>query len=325
MTITKPSFPTLTPTQLQEGFDKLKGTVEQVRQANGKLSMSKLAKEVNKSDDPTMHAALEVFQDAYTVEKQVRVSSGGCGGSYTTTSDVVKNKLDSAEVKSVLGMLTAAKRRVGKLDANADGKIDIKEAQAANKMGGLSGDLVKAALKQTVGEFITALRSWTNQLFQVHGDISERQDIDKTIKDLTAHHCKHKNGAKAISWALRELATRGKFESWDANAMLNHAEAGKADANPLLAHLERTYGNRRDNRLPKGHLDNKEVRDLLNTDDLDGFVKQMRTLVDERLGMSYLDYLKGNDLDGVEQLNDPDFKDRVAWSLNRTDRVDASC
>ena len=311
MPIEKPSFPTLTPTQLQEGFDRLKGEVEDVRQKNGRLDVKKLAKKVAGNKDVAMQAAFDAIKDEFVTTERVRVSSGGCGGSYMTTRTGTPKKLDSDEVQTVLNALVRAKSRVGDLDKDGNQRIDSNEAQAAKKMRGFSGNLVKAAVHGSLKAYQRELQNWSNQLRRTAYTVDERVSVEDSITEVTGYHCQYQNGARAVAWALRELATRKNADidvTYTAKDMLKNAEKGDKsnDANPLTRYF--TYSDRDSHSLRKGHLNNAEVRDLLNTKDLGAFEKKMKRQVAKNTGASYAEYLQGAGLPGADQLDDPDFK-----------------
>ncbi len=83
--------------------------------------------------------------------------------------------------------------------------------------------------------------------------------------------------------------------------LLTNAERGPQKQNPLLVHFADSWD--RASMFESGHLDNKEVRDLLNVRDLEGFASKMEEAVEKRLGMKYQDWVEGKELIGRDDLD----------------------
>jgi len=304
MPITKPTYPGVSTAQLKEGFSKLKETMEQVQQRNGKVDMKALKREVDALDDPTVKAAYETIKDEYTTETRRRVSSG-CGSSYRTTRTAPK-QLKGDQVQSVFNALVQAKSKTTRLDKDKNAVIDAAEADKVPNLRGFSGQMVRAAINGNLTDYKAAMEDWDAHLSDVADLTYERQSAASDINELSDYHCKFKNGANAVKWALRDVATREDHQDvghYDTiSSLLTNAERGPQTKNPLLVYFGDDWD--RDALLEEGHLDNKEVRDLLNVRDLEGFAGKMEAAVEKRLGMSYDDWVEGEDLVGREDLDD---------------------
>jgi len=303
MPITKPRYPGVSTTQLKEGFDKLKETMEQVQQRNGKVDMGVLKREVDATGDPSLKAAFETIKDEFTTETSRRVNTG-CGSSTRTTRTPPK-QLKSDQVKSVFDALVQAKSKATQLDKDKNNVIDEAEAEKIPNLRGFSGQLVRAAVNGELADYRSALEEWDAHLDEVSYLTADRTEADSDINSLCDYHCRYKNGANAIKWALRDILTRddklGESHHDTIEDLLTHAERGPQTKNPLVVHFADSWD--RDDMLGRGHLSNTEVRDLLNVTDLEAFASKMEEAVEKRIGMPYDDWVEGKDLIGRDDLD----------------------
>lgn len=296
-TVKKPAFQ-VTPQKLQQALEDVEKDVQDVRTASGSLSMNKLS---NAVDGPVGRSTINVLNDAFTHEVQHRAS--GCNRAYTSTE--APERLEKKDVDKVFDALLKAKARVGAIDKNGDGAISLEEAKAVSARGGLAGKILKAAVAGEVERYEHDVQRWVYSLNSVSVSIKERVESDKEIRSVTTFHAKSSLGADALAWAFRDLTTDpdGGLRHVDMDRVLTQGEGSEM---PLVV-LARGYAAR----ASKGHLDDGEVKALLATDDLQGFIDSSRARVEARLGGDFFDwYLKGQDLPNADQLNDPDYK---AW------------
>ncbi|MFH1812477.1 MAG: hypothetical protein ABIJ09_27340 [Pseudomonadota bacterium] len=296
--IKKPAFQ-VTPQKLEKALEGFEKDLQEVKTTGGTVSMNKLA---NAVDGPVEHSAYNTLVDEFTHDVQHRAS--GCSGAYTSTE--TPERLGKGDVDKVFDALLKAKAKTGKIDKNNDGVISLDEAKAVSSRGGLAGKLLKASVGSEVERYEHDLQRWVYSLNSVTVSIKQRVEADDEIRSVTGFHAKSKLGAEALAWAFRDLTT-------DPDSGLSHVDMdrvltqGEGSEMPLVV-LARGYAAR----ASKGHLDNDEIKALLATDDLQGYVDTTRTKVEARLGGDFFDsYLKGTDLPNSDQLNDPDYK---AWA-----------
>lgn len=295
--IKKPTF-SVKPQKLEQAIEGVEKDLEKVKTRNGTVSMNRLSNEVSGRVGAN---TVNTLADEFTHE--VRHRASGCSGAYTSTE--APERLSKKEVDSVFNALLKAKSKVGKIDKNNDGEISMSEAKAVTARGGLAGKILKGAVEGEVDRYEHDVQRWLYEVNRVSISINDRVGSDGEIKSITKFHAKSKLGAKALAWAFRDMTTDpdAGLQNVDMDRVLSQGEGSES---PLVV-LARGYSAR----ASKGHLDNDEIKTLLATDDLQGFVDDTRAKVEDRLGGDFFEfYLKGQDLPNTDDLNDPDFK---AW------------
>lgn len=306
--IKKPAFPNLQPAQVNRSLDKLADTVKASQAADGSVDVKALEAKVEASGDPALRQGLESIKDAFQRTEMRPVTSGcggtvssGCGGSPATRAVKVDPKsLDSGEVQNVMSALLAAKAEVRSLDSNGDSRIDRAEANRAKDLSGLAGELAEAAVGGATAGFAAELKQWNEALSGVARSVDQRRSLDERIVGKAREHAASETGAEAITWAYRDLATQpAGVDIWDMEKRLDDAETSFLRYIPFFGGAA----------TGAGHLSDTEVKRMLGTDDLAGYAARKQAAVEARVGGDYAGhYLAGKDLDGVDQLNDPDFR-----------------
>lgn len=307
--IVKPEAPATR--EVEKDLDRLALIISRMKKPDGSLDVAKLRKEVAGTRDPDLANALEAiverFQRTETRPAPAATYTSSCGGGSTyasscggtpssSTVEVDPKTLERGEVAQVLADLRKAREGVGDLDRDRDGKLSKTEIDATPGRGGLSSELIQAALQ----DYGRELESWGRALAAVASSLDARTSLDEKILAAASHHAATPQGAAAIAAAYRDLITQGG-QLPDLEATLAKAEGGCFAR--LLGNLG-LFGH------PKaGHLDDAEVRKLLDTQDLRQFAADRYASIKARTGGEYQKhFLKGKDLKGAGQLEDPDFK-----------------
>ncbi|MFH1809319.1 MAG: hypothetical protein ABIJ09_11280 [Pseudomonadota bacterium] len=298
--IRKPDMPAVVPRDLDKTLDRLGDAIKTARSADGSVDVEKLEHAVEATGDRALDRSLEAIKDSFARTEERSVPAGCSGGTSTRSVQVDPKKLDSGEVQNVMSALLAAKQEVRALDKNGDGRLDRKEAEASDRLQGLSGKLADAAVDGSLESFRTEMSAWNDALSKVSRDIDGRKNLDVNITRKASQHAATMTGAEAITWAYRDLASQpAGVDIWDMDERLKNAETHFLRHIPLFSRL--VTGDQ--------HLSDREVGKLLGTDDLAGFAARKKAEIEARLGGEYQGhYLAGKDLPGVEQLGDPDFK-----------------
>jgi len=296
--IKKPAFPNPSTASVASSLKSLEKAVQTNKSADGSVNVKALEQSIS---DTTVERGVDSIKDAYrrTEMRQVR---DGCSGTLVTREVRVAPKtLDAGEVNSVLAAITAAKSKVGGLDTNHDGKIQGWEAKGAAALSGLSGKLAEGALSGTLTGYRLELRAWNEALNEIADSVDGRKSFDNSLKNVAEHHADSAEGAEAITWAYRDLATQGKSaDIWDLRETLEDAETSFLRYIPFFG---------RNVKKKQGHLSDREVCRLLGAEDLGKFVEAKKASVASRVGGDFeTQYLGGKDFQAVSQLNDPDFR-----------------
>ena len=297
----KPSFPNPSVQELKGDLDKLKTAVDQSKHTDGSVNVARLEQLADASGDRGLEYGVRTIKDAF-VRVERREVTDGCG---TSMQDVRTSPttLEAGEVQSVMQALTEAKRKVGSLDSNHDGKISKDEAARSGNLAGLAGELADNIVDGSLTAYKAELHAWREALTDVHESVQSRKDLDQAISRRAEHHAETPMGAEAIRWAYRNMATRGSnasMDSWSIEDDLQDAETSFLRFIPL-------FGIARRAKTKEGHLSDKEVMKLFGTDDLAAFVADKQATVTGRVGDYETAYLAGKDVAGVDALKDPDF------------------
>jgi hypothetical protein len=293
----KPSFPNPSTSSLKTTLDQLGAAVDAATAADGSLDVAKLEAKLGTLGEAGKKG-LGAIRDTFK-RTELREVTGACGGgTYTQKVQIPAKQLDAAEVKTLLQAIVAAKDGIEKLDANHDGVIAQLEAKAAKDLQGLGGELAASALAGSLTLYRKELSSWNSALSAVRESVTARKDFDRGLDRVAGHHAETKQGAEAILWAYRELATKGSAASvWHLDEKLEDAETSFLRFIPFFG---------RNVKKKAGHLSDGEIRKFLKTDDLPSFVSEKKASVTARVG-DFDGWLAGKDLPGADQLSDPDF------------------
>ncbi|MBN2361304.1 MAG: hypothetical protein JXR83_17755 [Deltaproteobacteria bacterium] len=135
--------PLVTSRLLETSLAKLKSELEAARDSSGKVDLEKVASQIR--GDRTAEAALEAIKMEFATPTPVTVSTG-CS-TETVMRDLPAKTISGAKVSSVFDALIEAKREIAGLDQNGDRQLDHLEQAAADRLHGLSGRVVKAAIE----------------------------------------------------------------------------------------------------------------------------------------------------------------------------------
>ncbi|MEE8409241.1 MAG: hypothetical protein V3T05_06530 [Myxococcota bacterium] len=299
-TINKPTFPTPSVQDLKADLDKLDRAIQNAKNADGTVNVSALEAEVQASGDLGLKYGIETIKDVFH-RTEVRDVSHGCGGRDMREIRVDPEKLESGEVVSLLQALVQAKSKVDAIDSNHDGSISKTEADHAGHPDGIAEDLADNMLDGALASFKAELHAWRQALTGIHESIKARKDVEGAITRRAGHHAQTAEGAEAITWAYRDMATRGTHvDRWSIDDALENAETSFLRYIPL-------FGIARRAKHKEGHLSDSEVRRLFGTDDLSAFIADTKAAVEGRVGNYQTDYLTGKDIAGADGLRDPDF------------------
>jgi len=303
--VRKPEGPAVSTQKLNEGFDKIREAMEEIQTSRGSVNVAKLEKKIGELNEAGAYKALELIKDEYSTQVSRWVSD--CGGRRRVSDLEEPKTLKKEEVQSIFNALIDAKSKVSKLDKNKDGAISEAEEGSGRRLRGFTGELVKAAISGNRQRYSSAMNRWRSSLADTARTMDERVERDDEIKKVASFHAKTRVGGDALTWAFRDLATgaHGRDAVWRMDDLLNGAETG--DGAPLLARYR--PGDMDAKHRDAGHLDNDEIKYLLGTDDLRGYIQETRAAIEDRVGGSYhRHYLKGKDLPGHDQIDDPDFR-----------------
>jgi hypothetical protein len=299
----KPDFPNPATAELKQTLEKVKKAVEEATDANGEVSLDEV--ETKLAGDAAAGAAFDAVREHDGFERtETRTRNVGCGGGTETyEARVGPDKLEGAEVQSVLSALLSARGAIDAKDVNADGRIDKGEA-ATDGADNLAGEIADAVVELTVDEFESQMDDWAGALRDVRRDIDSRGRYENRIQDVCGNHAETELGRQALAWSFREVFAEGGHLSWDdMHTKLKNAETHFLRFLPL-------FGSPRRN-----HLSEKEVKGLLGTSDLQGFIDGKREAIKDMLGGTWEEHwLEGKDLEGADQLDDPDLQGRSAFA-----------
>lgn len=137
-------MPTVTSDDLAAAFAKLENSMEAARDSTGQVNLEQVAGLVR--GDSAAEAALDVIRRAFATTQPVTVSTG-CG---TTTEmrDVAPTSIGGERARSVFDALVGAKQEVSSLDSDGDRILSKAERDQADRLSGLSGRMVKAAVDE---------------------------------------------------------------------------------------------------------------------------------------------------------------------------------
>ena len=299
-TIPKKPAPLSVPRQdLTQGLDKLKDAIGEATRADGKVDIEAVEKKL--AGDAVALEALDAIkgEDSFS-RTETRSVSVGCGGGREDREFQVEPKtLEGHEVQSVLGALISARTKVEAKDANADGKIDGDEAKVSAG-DDLAGNIADATLEPAQRAFNKELRAWSEAINRVRRNVESRVSSDESCVSMAKHHASSDVGAEALTWAYRTLFVAGQSSRWDMEDALKDAETGFLRFMPFF------------DATGPGHLSDREIRKHLGTNDLAAYAKDAQAALEDKLGGAFeATYLKGTDLEGVDQTNDPDVQRHV--------------
>ena len=296
-TIKKPSFQ-VKPQTIERGIEEFSKDIKDVQTNKGSLSMNKLSNEVHGRVESN---SLDAVRDEFT--QPVHHRGDACTAAYTSTEE--PSRLSNKKVETVFDALLKAKSKVGKLDTNKDGIIDMDEAQKASRRG-FSGRILKAVMQGEISKYQSEMRQWIYSLGDVSRTIETRGDDEADIKTQASFHAKTDLGAEALAWAFRDLktSTGDGLRNLDVDGVLMLAESTPVPLHDLV------YGDNND-RTGQGHLDDGEIMGMLQTNDLQAYIATAKAKVEDQTGGYFTAYLEGADLPGAEQLIDPDYQAAV--------------
>lgn len=303
MTITKPPFPSPTVDAVARRLEAIEQRVGAVRNADGSIDMPKLEEAVKEAGDPTLEKDLFWIKSEFAT-REMRLVTGGCGGSSQQEVSVPPATLDGEQVRSVLNALVEAKQRVAThADKDGSGRIERQEAQHPDGGPGLSGHFAREAVRGVNAEYQGQLDQWRAALQGVANQVDPRRGLELNIEGQAERHCETPLGQEAVKWAYRQMATSqglGGQDVWDRMGKnLEDAERSLLRFVPLFGR-DLAIGN-------EPHLNDGEVQRLLGTRDLAAFAKETQAKVEQQLGMPYADWVEGKDIPGADQLADKDF------------------
>jgi hypothetical protein len=202
------------------------------------------------------------------------------------------------KAQELVAVLTHANSRIREFDADGDGKINWTEAQA--RRGNDAGTQLAAGLIAEASRPAPEVADWLSALRKTENALVNRNRFHHDQGSVARFHTKTELGGEAVTWAMREKAVDGQALSEEAlHQKLVDAETGFLSRLPLLGALASS---------DLKHLDDGEVKKMLGTGDLAAFVAETKARVETKLGMSFEDHLAGQNLPGVEQLEDPDYR-----------------
>lgn len=305
----KPSFPNPSTKELTQRLETFEKAVKASTAADGTLELQTLSAKLDQLGGSaelktTLESALETVEDAFhRVKTETR---SDCGGTTEVRVRVNPKALSAAEVSKVVAALLNAKTAgIKLLDQDHNHTITADEAKTPKVTDNLAGALVRDTLGGTTTAHKREMRTWAAALRSVMLDVKERGSLEARIGDASSYHAESSQGADALAWAYRDFATAGvKAEVWGIEKTLEKAETSWLRFVPFFRPQKK-----------KGHLSDKEIRKHLGTDDLAAFVADKQAAVTARLGMDYFTgFLPGTDLEGHDQLKDPDFLASTASS-----------
>jgi hypothetical protein len=293
----KPRFPNPQTSKIQDDLQRLSQEIERATDAQGEVDMAEIRDRL--SGDATATKALDVIQDEDSFQRmETRNVSVGCGGGTTTREVAVEPKiLKRTEVQSVLDALISARSKVEVFDNDADGKIEKGEFdQIPDRASGLAAKLATVFADGSVSTYRSEMRAWSDAIGDVRSSISQRNAYESNIVDAAKDHCESLTGAEAVAWAYRDILTATGRVGWgEIDEALKNAETSWLRFLPF-------FGSER------GHLNDKEVKKHLGTDDLREFIADKKAAIEARLGGTYeAVFLKGTDIEGHEHVDDPDL------------------
>ncbi|MHC4829131.1 MAG: hypothetical protein ACYTFT_02060 [Planctomycetota bacterium] len=293
----KPDAPEISG--IKSELDQLKSILSSAQGSDGSIDVADLEQRIENTGDPELAEQLEAIKDAFPkmVEREF---SAGCGGG-TTTRTVADDpdQLTRDQVQQVLSDLATAQAEASALDADGDGLLTTGELKAG---AGTQSELVNDLLEGSLAGHKSELGSWAKALSQVSGTIRDRQDLDRRIVQRAGFHAATPQGAAALTAAYRKVLT----QTGDTGNMLSDLDA--AEGGPAGLRFLKWLPFFNDD--GEGHLSDKEIGKFLGTKDLNAFAKETNDEILDHLGGGYETFLAGDDLEGTDQLTDPDFKSR---------------
>jgi hypothetical protein len=291
----KPEAPEIS--EIRADLDRLKTMISQGTAGDGSVDVEALESRIHATNDPELQAQFEDIKEAFQTQEQ-RTYTSGCSGTETRTVNVDPKILDRNEVQTVLAALSAARSDAAALDTDGDGHLTPQEVNTSPGEGALHHELLDASMTGYENE----LRSWARALSGVKSSIHHRGYVDDEITRAAGFHAKTPQGQAALTAAYRDLITSGHPLPDLDDAMW---DAEKNFFTRLIKHLPLFGG------VKEGHLKDKEIQEFLGTDDLRAFTKERYAEIEARTGGPYkTHFLEGKDLEGSDQLNDPDFQSR---------------
>lgn len=299
-TITKPTFPNPSVQELKSDLDKLDRAIETAKSADGTLNIGALNTQVQSSGDLGLKYGFDTIKDAFR-RTEIQEVSDGCGGRSMREVQIPPETLNTGEVVSLLQALVQAKNKVDAIDSNHDGSVSKTEIDNVGRPDGIAERLANSMLDGALASFKAELLAWRSALTDIGRSINARSDLEGAITRRADHHAASSEGAEAIKWAYRDMATQGtRIDGWSIDAKLEDAETGFLRYIPL-------FGIARRAKQKENHLSDNEIRRMFGTDDLAAFIADKKAAVEGRVGNYQNDYLAGKDIAGVDGLSNPDF------------------
>lgn len=293
----KPSFPNVATEELKKSLDKVRQAVTDSTGADGKVSLDEVAEKLQ--GDAVAEKALDVVRgdDAF-VRTETRTSVGCGGGRETREVRVPPKMLEGAEVQSALSALIAARTAVDAKDRDSDGLLSKTEIETS-RGDSLAENIADRTSGLSTAAFKGEMDTWARELRSAQSSVESRQRVDRKIHQAAGDHAETALGKEAVVWGFRELVAKGSLYG-DASSLdekLTAAETSWLRFLPLF------------NATGPGHLSDQEIRGLFGTSDLNAFIAEKKASVGQLVGGDYEGrYLAGKNIEGLDQVNDPDFK-----------------
>lgn len=302
MTIHKPRFPNPTTADVARRLERLEERIGSVRNADGSVDVQKLKDAA--AADPALKQEVSWIEMEFSTREMRRVT-GACGGTSLEEVDAPPAKLDDAQVQNVLGALLEAKQRLANVvDKDGSGRIERDEAVRREAGPGLAGHLAREAVRDVERDYQTQLAAWREALQGVADKVDPRRGLELNIEGMAKRHCETELGTEAVKWAYRKMAIEDGLSSDD---VWDKMGGELRDAERSLLRFVPFFGEGLAFGAFEGHLGDDEVRRAVGSDDLAGFIRDTKAALQERLGMSYEDWVAGKDIPGADQLEDGDF------------------
>lgn len=301
----KPRFPQVHLRSLNADLDQLQRLLQASTDENGVLDLQGLEQRAEATGNESLTEAVEAIRSERAFFREEDRVVTGCNGDREVVRMAVRpDTLNADEVVSVVEALRQAKENVDDLDRNDNHLIDPFEADGAEELPGLSGDIAGATVHGKLGDYRRALRRWQVAVSEALDDLDQRQSFHEQIDRLAEFHTASPEAAEAVRWHFHALATSGEqLDYWEVRDRLEDAEYS------FLAFLPRFLRPDNAREDAENHLSDGEVRRMLRTDDLVAYAGAKKAEAIENAG-EWDEYLAGRGrqpIAGIEKRDDPDF------------------
>lgn len=281
-----PKFPKLEVPQLTGAMKAFESLVDESKTATGRVSMNKLRDKIDNAQVDTdtkdaLWSALDVVERSFP---RTASTGGSCGYTYSTAP----KRLSEVEVTTVMSALAKAQKTVKKADANADKKLQPSEAAKLLDREDLESQLLGAALDPKLAQYRKDVKIWNATISKLADKKEERASLDNRITFLADYHCQSKLGADAVSWAYRLEAAQGYMDTWAMEEMSQSLKDAESSIMSLVPLTKKDASH-------ENHLSDAEVKAFLGVSDLGAYIEETKAEIENELGQSYDDYLKGKD------------------------------